>query len=389
MRIDPAVTESATLAWSAKIKELKAKGRPILSLGLGEPDYPTPPHVIAAAEKAMRDGYTRYSTAPGLDELRSAGARKLKAENGVDAKASEVLITPGAKNALFLAAAALLEPGDEAVVLSPGWVSDVPIMKLAEASAKVVDVPLKGPDYSFDKDLIGAALTKRSKVLLVNYPNNPTGRMLSKAEADALVSLMREHPGLHLISDEIYESLALGGLESFSPASVADLRDRIVTVNGFSKAHSMTGWRIGYAHAPAPVFAKMLKIHGQLNSHAAPFVQKAALAALEGTQEHRSAFLARLKANKAVYERFLSACPTVKGSRAEGGFFAFLDVSGAKLKSDAFAAELLEKTGVAVLPGLQFGAAFDQHCRISLATPAAEFEKALEKIGEFVTEKAK
>lgn len=389
MRIDAAVTESQTLAWSAKIAELKAAGRPVLSLGLGEPDFETPPHIVEAAHAAMKAGFTKYAAAAGLPELRAAIADKLSRDNGIPAKAEEIVVTPGAKNALYLAAAALLEPGDEAVNLSPCYVSNRPILKLAEPDSRLIDVPLRGPDFSLDTGALDRAVTDRTKLLLINYPNNPTGRMLDAREAAFLVSLLKRRPRLHLISDEIYESLELGGASRFSPASAADIRDRVVTVNGFSKAFAMTGWRVGYAHAAKPSAQRILKIHQQLNTNTAAFSQMAALAALQGTQEHREAFVGRLRANKAVYEAFLKSCPAVKGSRPEGGFFAFIDVSAARLKSDAFCAALLGETGVAMLPGVSFGPEADDYCRISLATTKGDLTKALELTRKFVEARAR
>lgn len=389
MRIDSAVTESQTLAWSAKIGELKAAGRPILSLGLGEPDFETPAHVVEAAYAAMRAGFTKYAAAAGLPELRAAIAEKLSRENGIPAKPEEIVVTPGAKNALYLAAAALLEPGDDAVNLSPCYVSNRPILKLAEPGCRIVDVPLRGPDFSLDREALEAAVGEKTKLLLINYPNNPTGRMLDASEAAFLVGLLQSRPNLRLISDEIYESLDLGGAARFSPASVAAIRERVVTVNGFSKAHAMTGWRIGYVHAAKPVVQRVLKIHQQLNTNTAAFIQKAALAALQGTQEHRRLFVERLRANKAVYESFLRSFPAVKGSTPEGGFFAFIDVSAAGLKSDAFCAALLGETGVAMLPGVSFGVEADDYCRISLAAPKADLERALELTGKFVEGRAR
>lgn len=389
MRIDAAVVEPRTLAWSEKIAELKAAGRSIISLGLGEPDFETPPHIVEAAHAALKAGFTKYSAAPGLPELRAAIAGKLARENGIAAKPEEIVVTPGAKNALYLAAAALLEPGDEAVNLSPCYVSNRPILKLAEPDCRIVDVALRGPAFALDREALEGAVTERTKLLLINYPNNPTGRMLDEAEAAFLVALLKRRPRLRLISDEIYESLALGERKSFSPASIAEVRERVVTVNGFSKAFAMTGWRVGYAHAAGPVARRILKIHRQLNTNTAAFVQKAALAALQGTQEHRLAFIERLRANKSVYAAFLESCPAIKGSKPEGGFFAFIDVSAAGLKSDAFCAALLEKTGVAMLPGASFGPNADDYCRVSLAAPAGDFKKALELTGRFVAERAR
>ena len=389
MKLDPSVVAAPTLAWAAKVAELRRVGRPIVSLGLGEPDFPTPPHIVEAAARAMREGFTTYSAGAGLPELREAVARKLTRDNGIAAAADEVVITPGAKNALFLAAAAVLEPGDEAVHLTPGYVSNLPILKLAEPSCRAVEVALSGPRFDLDLGRLEAPVGENTRLLLLNYPNNPTGRLPSPAEAAGLLSLIRRRPKLTVVSDEIYERLLLGGGASFSPAAAADIRERVVTVNGLGKTYAMTGWRIGYAHAAAPLARKISHIHQQINTHTATFIQKAAFAALEGPHDHLAAFTARLKANKARYERFLAGAPDLRGSTPEGGFFAFVDISAARLGSDAFASALLEETGVAVLPGLSFGSAYDAYCRLSLAAPEAAFGSALDKIAGFVAARAR
>jgi aspartate/methionine/tyrosine aminotransferase len=369
MKLDPQVVQPRTLVWSSRVAALRKAGRRILSLALGEPDFPTPPHIVEAAARALRDGYTKYSAAQGLEELRAAVAEKLAADNGIPASPEEVVITPGAKNALFLGAAAVLEPGDEVVLPTPCYVSNLPILKLAEPTCRVVELPLAGPNFDLDLEALERAVTDKTRLLLLNYPNNPTGRMLNEEHEAFVVDLLRRRPGLYLISDEIYEQLPLTERKAFSPASVAEIGERVVTVNGFSKAYAMTGWRIGYVHAAKPIAERILKVHSQLNTHTATFVQKAAVAALEGPKDHLASFVGRLKRCKAIYER-----SGLVGSTPQGGFFAFVHLGR---PSDRFCTELLESTGVAVLPGVAFGPTFDEYCRISLAVDPEEFGEAL------------
>lgn len=385
MIIDDAIGHPATFRFSAKAQELKAQGREIISLGLGEPDFDTPEHIKQAAAEALRAGFTRYSEGPGLPELREAVARKLQSDNGIRAEAEEILITPGAKNALFLACAALLRPGDEVINLTPCYVSNLPILKLAEPEVVVHEAPLMPPEFALDQDLILSLVNDRTKLLFINYPNNPTGRMLTEAEAEFIRELACRR-GLYVLSDEVYERLTLTDRQPISPASFPELCERVVTVNGFSKAYAMTGWRIGYLHAPKEIFATALSIHQHLNTNTATFVQKAALAALTGPQHHLRDFLSRLKARVARWEDFLAQPPRLTGSRVEGGFFGFLDIASSGLSSDEFATGLLEETGVAVTPGVSFGADFDHWIRVSLATASDRLQEGLKRIAGYVSQ---
>ena len=382
MRIDDAVNAPPTLSFGAKIAARAKAGHEVASLGLGELDVETPAHVVEAAHRAMRDGFTKYSSGAGLPELREAIAAKLGRDNTIKAAPEEIVVVPGAKNALFLASAALLEPGDGAVLLTPGYVSNKPIVLLAEPSCKVVEVALRAPDFSLDRESLKSAVGPKTRLLISNFPHNPTGRMLDAAEARFLADLMRAYPRLHLISDEIYEKLALGAQAMISPASFADVASRVVTINGFSKAYAMTGWRIGYAHAHKDVAGRILRIHQQLNTHTAPFTQKAALAALTGPQDHLVLLVERLRACRSAYEAFLRARPRLSGAVPDGGLFGFVKIGASGWTSDAFCSALVEETGVAVLPGASFGPAWDQWCRVTLALEPSAFASALAALGD-------
>jgi aspartate aminotransferase len=381
--IDAAVQQSQTLQFSLKAQELKKQGRDIISLGLGEPDYDTPDHIKQAAADALAAGLTRYGAAPGLPELRELVACKLQADNGIPAKANEVLIVPGAKNALFLACAAVLRPGDEVINLTPCYVSNVPILKLAEPGCVIRNIPLLPDTFRLDRDRILAALTPATRLLLINYPNNPSGKMLDADDAVFLRGAIAERD-CYLLSDEIYERLAIADTAHISPAAFPEIAAQVITVNGFSKSYSMTGWRIGYTHAAPAVTAVMLKIHQQLNTNTAAFIQKAAVAALAGPQERLHQFIGDLKSRAKLYNDFCARTPSVRTAPVEGGFFGFLHVGAAGMASDAFATALLEDTGVAVIPGVSFGDDFDAWVRISLAASTAELTEGLKRIGEFM-----
>lgn len=383
MILDESLTEPRTLQFGRRVREMKAAGREMISLGLGEPDFDTPEHVKEAAVEALRAGLTRYSEAAGLPELRELIARKLRSDNGIEAEPDEILITPGAKNALFLACCALLRPGDEAINFTPCYVSNHPILKLAEPQVVVHHVRLTPGEFRVDRDRVRSLVNERTKLIFISYPNNPTGKMLDRDDSEFIRGLAREH-SLHLLSDEIYDLLPLTGKPHISPAASADIREQVVTVNGFSKAYAMTGWRIGYAHAPRPVLTLMTRIHEHLNTNTAAFVQKAAVAALTGPQGHLKEFIARLKRNAGRLEAFLAARPRLRSAPVEGGFFAFVDISATGLASDHFCTRLLEETGVVIIPGIAFGDDFDGWVRVSLAVSEEAFVTGLSRIGQFV-----
>lgn len=383
MILDSLVTANATSLFSLKAQELKKEGRRIISLGLREPDFETPPHIRKAAIDALNDGLTRYSVPQGLPELRELLAEKLSMDNGIDACADEITVTPGARNALYLACAAVLRPGDEVINLTPCYEGNPSIIRIAEPQATLHNVPLKGVDFAIDKQRIEALVNPKTKLVVINYPNNPTGRMLVDDEIEFIVKIVRDNK-LYLLSDEIYEKITLTEKKHTSPAAFKDIQEKVITVNGFSKAYAMTGWRIGYVHANKELTAVMLKLNLQLNANTAAFIQKAAIAALTGSHTHLYEFIDNLKDRKEFYERLISENAHLTGSHPEAGFFAFLDISSTGFRSDAFCAQLLEETGVAILPGIANGSDFDAFCRVSLANATEIISEGLEKLGEYV-----
>ena len=383
MIIDKAVTSPATLQFSLKAQELKKRGREIISLGLGEPDFETPEHIKEAAIEALHMGFTRYSAAQGLLELRELVAKKLYIDNGIDASPDEIIITPGAKNALYLACAASLRPGDEVINFSPCCVSNIPVIKIAEPQAVIHDACLTGLSFSIDKQKVESLINSRTKLIMINYPNNPTGKMMTPDDVEFIVRLVRDND-LYLLSDEIYEKIIFSERKHISPAAFKDIGDKVITVNGFSKAYAMTGWRIGYVHANKELTATMLKLHQQLNTNTAAFIQKGAIAALTGPQTHIDEFIANLKVRKGLYNQLISESAHLKGSDPEGGFFGFIDISSTDLPSDEFCARLLEETGVAIIPGVSFGSKFDGFCRVSLVNKTELIAEAFAAIHDFV-----
>ena len=278
------LTPSASIEFMAKAKALQAQGLDVINLAGGEPDFDTPAPIIEEACRQMRSGFTHYTVGQGLPELRARIARKLLEENAAPYDADEIIVTPGGKNAIYLAISTLLNPGDEVLYLDPAWVSYVPMIEAA--GGKAVPVVLRYENsYRIEADALEAAVTARTKLLIVNYPNNPTGKVLTRPEAEILEQFLLNHPDVILLSDEIYERIVFDGNTTVSPASFPTIRDRVITVNGFSKSVAMTGWRLGYLAAPRPIAKQIYKLYQHSITCVSGFIQKAAVVALDCTAE--------------------------------------------------------------------------------------------------------
>jgi aspartate aminotransferase len=376
--------EGAIVRMSQRARELKAKGQDVASLTLGEPDFDTPQHIQAAAGDAMRKGLTHYSPVAGIPDLRQALAKKLREENGLDYAASEIVLANGAKQAIANAVLALVEPGDEVMLLSPYWVSYEITVRLAGGVPIIlkagVEENFKAPPYR-----IKAALTDKTKLLMLNSPNNPTGAVWTKEELEGLAEVVRSHPRLMVLSDEIYEYILFDGkMTSF--ASLPGMRERSITVNGFSKSFAMTGWRLGYSAGPAPLAVAMARLQSGLTAGANSFVQHAALAALAAPRDDVEAMRQRYEVRRDMVVGALSAIPDLRLAPIPATFYAFPNVGtflGRKAGNhvmdsvDTLCDWLLEEHGVATVPGSAFG---DPECiRLSFATGEAELAKALER----------
>lgn len=332
----------------------------------------------------MKDGFTRYSTPQGLPDLRERIAQKLVEENSIKAHPDDIVVTPGARNAIYSVTAALLKPGDEVIVINPCWVSYNPIALLAEPNVIIHNVNMT-QTYSLNYQAIREAVNVRTKLIIVNYPNNPTGKMLDSEEIGFINRLMMDNPSLYLLSDEIYDKLIIGSYEHFSPASRQEIAHRVITVNGFSKTYAMTGWRIGYLHTiDKDLRTTITKVNQQLNTNTAVFIQKAAIAALDGPHDHLEQMIENLKIRRKMFLQMLEDNPYLTGPIPEGGIFAFVNIAHTGFGSDEFCARLLEDTGVAMIPGVSFGTGYDDHVRISLVNQTSEIEKGLQLFNDFV-----
>jgi len=378
-----AVRPSPTGAVLALAAELRAAGRDILSLGAGEPDFDTPEHIRAAAIAAIEAGQTRYTPIDGTAELKAAICAKFRRENELTYAPGEVLVTSGAKQALFNLCLALLGPGDEAIVPAPYWVSYPDMVRLAGAEPVFVGAGIE-QDFKITPAQLEAAITDRTRLLILNSPSNPTGASYGRAELQALGAVVAAHPGIVVLADDIYEHIhwAREPFVSFAAACPA-LQGRTVTVNGVSKAYAMTGWRIGYAAGPAPLISAMKTIQSQSTSNPCSISQAAAVVALNGDQ----APVAEMKAAyRARHRYFVDALNTIEGlecRHGEGTFYAFPKVRGVLdrlgLESDIALAEfLLSEADLAVVPGSAFGA--PSYLRLSFACSMASLEQAVARL---------
>ena len=385
------MTESATLRMAQKTRELKAKGISVINLSIGEPDFDTPQHIKDAAKKALDEGWTKYSPVPGYEDLRQAICHKLKRDNGLDYAPNQIVVSNGAKQSIANIAMTLLNPGDEAVILAPYWVSYKDIVEFAGGKAVILSAGIE-QDFKVSADQLSAAINDRTKFVLFSSPCNPSGSVFSKEELEAFAKVILAHPNLLIVSDEIYEFINFGE-KHHSIGSLPGMLDRTVTVNGFSKGFAMTGWRLGFMAAPAWLASACSKIQGQVTSGASSFAQRAAKFGLESdltpTFEMNHAFLHR---RDLIIELF-SAIPGIRTNKPLGAFYLLPDVSAYFGKSDGkqtikdsddFAEYILEKAHVGIVSGEAFGA--PDCIRISYAASDEEIIEAADRIKNALAE---
>ena len=360
-----ALQPSLTLAISARAKALKLEGRDICSLSAGEPDFGTPDFIVEASIQALREGLTRYGPAAGDPELREAIARKLSAENGIPTTAAEVMVTNGGKQAIYNLFQVLLNPGDEVLIPAPYWLSYPEMARLAQA--RPVPVPSSAATgFALDLEALEAAITPASRLLVINSPGNPTGRVLSLEELNGLADLVRRHPRLLVMTDEIYEYLLEDGVTHHSFAAVApDLKERCFLVNGFAKGWAMTGWRLGYLSGHAAVIKAASALQSQSTSNVCSFAQRGALAAIKGSRACVQEMAASYSARRRLLTEGLQALPGITLTPPTGAFYAFPQLPEGCADSMTFCQTALEQEGLAIVPGGAFG---DDRCvRLSCA----------------------
>ncbi|HEX9017337.1 MAG TPA: pyridoxal phosphate-dependent aminotransferase [Chloroflexota bacterium] len=371
---------SATVQVMNKARALKRQGVDVMDLGGGDPDFDTPEHIQAAAIESMKSGFTHYVASSGIPELRKAIAQKLAAENGVEADPDRgIIVTTGGKLALYQIAMTLLNEGDEVLLPEPAWVTYRPVIELA--GGKVVPLELKVENgFSITREMLSAAITPRTKVIFLNSPSNPTGKVLTRPELEAIAAAARAND-LYVVSDEMYEKIIFDGREHVSIASLPGMAERTIIVNGHSKAYAMTGWRLGWLAGPPEIVKEIGKVQEQTATCAASFTQIAGLAALEGPQEPVARMTAEYERRRNFFVDMLNDVKGVSCFKPEGAFYAFpkFDLG---LNSLELADLLLEKARVAGTPGSAFGAAGDGYVRFSFATAPEVLETAARRVKE-------
>ena len=379
------MAESETLKMSQMARELKAKGHEVINLSIGEPDFDTPDAIKQVAKDALDAGFTKYTPVPGIPELREAISKKFKEENNLDYKASQIVVSNGAKQTLANIFLSLLDQDDEVIVLAPDWVSYSEIIKLAEGKTVLLKAGIES-DFKVSAEDIEKAITPKTKALLFSSPCNPTGSVYLESELKAIAQVISKHPGIIIVADEIYEYINFTG-KHISIGSFPEVKDQTVTVNGFSKGYAMTGWRLGYMGGPQWLSDACNKVQGQITSGANSFSQKAATFALQTklpeTELMKTAFLKR----RDMVLQLLQEIPGVKVNLPLGAFYIFPDISAYfGKKSDKmeinnatdFCDYILQEAFVAVVSGAAFGA--DECFRISYAASEAELKEAVARM---------
>lgn len=382
-----ALAPSATLAMSQKSAELKAQGIDVINMSVGEPDFNTPTHIKAAAIEAIADNFTFYTPVPGYMSLREAICAKLKDENGVDYTPAQIVVGNGAKQELCNVILATINPGDEVIIPTPAWVSYVEMVKLAEGKSVLVPATIES-DFKITPAQLEAAITPATRMVLLCSPSNPTGSVYSRDELQALVDVLVKYPDILVLADEIYEHINYTG--SFtSLASFGDIKNRVILINGVSKAYAMTGWRIGFCAAPLEIAKAVTKLQGQYTSGCSSIAQKAAEAAYTGSQKCVEQMRQAFERRRDLIVKLASMIPGLKVNRPDGAFYLFPEVKSFIGKSDGkrtitssgdLTMYLLEEARVATVDGAAF--CLDGYIRLSYATSDEKIKEAMSRIAK-------
>ncbi len=386
-----AVSASATLAMDAKAKALQAEGKDVVKFGVGEPDYPTPEHIKEAGIRAIQENQTTYTPNPGIPALKEAICKKFSEDNDLQYDPGQILVSTGAKQSIYNALMALVDPGDEVVIVAPYWVSYPEQVKLAGATPVVVQTD-EETEFKMTPSMLRDALSAKTRALILNSPSNPTGGVYDRDELAALGEVIAE-AGIYVVSDEIYESLIYDGREHHSIVSCCpDLKDLTVVINGVSKAYAMTGWRIGYAAGPQDVISAMSSVQSHSTSNASSISQWAALAALEGTKEPILAMVKEYARRRDYMTERLNALPGFTTAKPGGAFYIFPNIAGLIGKTiggveitdgDVLCELFLEKAHVALVPGSGFGS--PDNIRFSYSTSMERIEEGMDRLEDLLS----
>lgn len=384
------IEASVTLAITAKAKEMKEKGIDVISFGAGEPDFNTPENIINAAIKAMQEGNTKYTNVNGILQLREAICKKFKEDNGLIYKPSQIVVSTGAKQSLANVFLAILNPGDEVIVPNPYWVSYPELIRLADGKPVFVESD-EGSSYKFTKENLEKAVTEKTKAIILNTPNNPTGTIYNREELIEIAEFAKKYD-LIIVSDEMYEKLIYDGESHVSIASVSDdAYERTIVINGLSKSYAMTGWRLGYCGASEKIAKLMTNIQSHMTSNVCSITQYAAVEALNGPQDKVKEMISEFEKRRNYMAKTLEEMNNLSIIKPQGAFYIMInidkclgkEINGEKINDSMdFSANLLENEKVAVIPGKAFG--LDNYVRVSYATSMELIEKGLERINKFV-----
>ncbi len=381
------IGEENAFAVLARANALAAQGRDVINLGIGQPDFPTPPHIVEAAVRALRDGHHGYTPATGIPALREAVAADITSRAGLAADPANVLIVPGGKVTMYLAIVMFGEPGAEILYPDPGF----PIYRsmIEYTGATPVPLPIREDrGFAFDPDDVAERLTDRTRLVIVNSPANPTGGVTPPEDVRRLVAILADRPDVAIMSDEIYSRMTYDGLAHLSLASFPEIRDRLILLDGFSKTYAMTGWRLGWSLWPAPLFDKARKLAVNCWSCVSAPTQYAGLAALTGPQDAVGEMVAAFDDRRRAVVEALNALPGVTCATPKGAFYAFPNVAGTGWQAKALADALLAETGVALIGGPDFGTLGEGYVRVSYAAAKDRILEAMGRIDGFLRSRA-
>ena len=376
------IAPSATLAIDAKAKQLKKEGKDVVIFGAGEPDFNTPENIRQAAKKAIDNNFTRYTPVGGIPELKKAVAEKFRRENHIDYDVSEILVSCGGKHSLYNIAMALLNPGDEAILPVPYWVSYEEMIKLADAIPVFCRTDER---FKLKADMIEEKISDKTKLLILNTPSNPTGAIVDTSEIRKIADLALQR-NFYVISDEVYEHFIYGGKHLSMASLNEEIRNLTITSNSVSKSYAMTGWRIGYSAGSKEIIKAMDNLQSHSTSNPSSIAQYAALEALSGPQDSVKLMVKAFDERRRFIHKRLNEIEGISCVEPEGAFYAFPDISETGMSSIEFASKLLDEALVAVVPGIAFGS--DKHVRLSYAASIREIERGLDRIEQWVRQKS-